>query len=70
MQAERIYSDDIGFGFDTEKMWEANNEKRKNTNNIRNTTTKSWKIQNAQRKGNLQYLRILEADTIKQIQVK
>ena len=50
----------------------ANNEKQKKKNNESNRTARSKKNQNAWRKGNLQVFRIgiLEADTIKQAEMK
>ena len=41
------------------KKCHANNEQRKTTNDGRNRTTKSWPIQNARRKGNLQLLKYI-----------
>ena len=53
-ERERIYSQYIGMAFGIEKMFHVNNEKRKTTRVGRNRTTKSWKNQNARRKGKLQ----------------
>ena len=51
-------------------MCHANDEKWEMTNDGSNRSTKSRKNQNAQRKGNLKYLGILEEDTIKQAEMK
>ena len=51
-------------------MHHANNEKWQTTHDRRSQTTKSNSNQNAQRKGNLQILGILEANTIKQVEMK
>ena len=51
-------------------MCHSNNEKRKITNDGRNKTTKSRKNQNTRRKETYKYLRILGADTIKQVKIK
>ena len=53
-----------------QQMFHVNNQKWKTTNDGRNRTIKSRKNQNARRKGNLQILGILEADTIKQEEMK
>ena len=49
-------------------MCHATNEKRETTHNGRNGTTKSRKNQNAQK--TYKYLEILEANTIKQVDVE
>ena len=51
-------------------MFHANNEKLMTTYNGKIRTTKSRKNQNAWRKGNLQTLGIVEADTIKRVEMK
>ena len=51
-------------------MCYANKEKKKKTNNERNRTTKSKKNQNAWRKGKLLIPGNLEADAIKQVEIK
>ena len=48
----------------------ANNENRETTHDERNRATGPRKGQNIQRKGNLNYMGILEADTIKQVERK
>ena len=51
-------------------MRHASNEKWQTTYDWRNGTTKSRQNQNTRRKGTYKYLRILEADTIKQVELK
>ena len=51
-------------------MCHTNNEKQQMTPDRRKETTKSRKNYNAWRKGNLQILVDLEADTIKHIEMK
>ena len=52
------------------KMRHASNEKQEMTNNRRKWTTKSRKIQNALRKGNLQVLENIGSDPIKKVEMK
>ena len=52
------------------KMRPARHEKWQTTSNWRNRATKSRQDQNTRRKRDLQYLGILEADTIKQVEMK
>ena len=52
------------------KICRANNEKRKKRNNGRNWIPKSRKNQNVQKKKNYKYCGILEADAIKQVDIK
>ena len=61
-----VYRDEIWH----RKMCHANYEKRKTVNNGRNRTIKSRKNQKALRKGNWEYLGILEADIMKQEEIK
>ena len=51
-------------------MCHNNNEKLKTANYETKRTTKSRKIRTLGKKRNLQYLEILEADTIKQAEIK
>ena len=51
-------------------MCHANNEKWKTTNDRRNRTTKSRKIRMPPKKEMYEYLGILEADTIKKVEMK
>ena len=51
-------------------MYQANNEKRNKTNKKRNRTTESRKNENNRRKENCKYFGLLEANTIKQAEMK
>ena len=51
-------------------MCHASNKKWQTTSNWRNGTTKSNKIRKLEEKETYKYLGILEADTIKQVEMK
>ena len=51
-------------------MCNANNEKRKTTNDGRNRTNKSSRIRSLREKETYKYLGILEVDIIKQVEMK
>ena len=68
IHAVRMYSQDIGIDFGIEKC--AMLVKKSGTTKWRNGTIKSRQNRNTQKKWNLQYLGILEANTIKQVEMK
>ena len=63
----RIYNDNIGVEFG---MCHANNDEQKTTNDGKNRTTKSRKIRTLGKLETCKYLGILEAETIKQAEMK
>ena len=70
IQAVRIHSDDIRMEFDLRKCIMLIKKKWNIVNDRRNWTTRSRKIRTLIKKVTYKYLRILEADSIKQAEKK